>query len=199
MDFPTAIAPVAKLLPGLDWHVAQSYGFGRTQATGAAGTLSADEIAALYLYTCESAFYRQINATLRNPDRTRIVPYIPYLRLLFSAVWRLPAHEEPLWRGVSLDLRSQYPLGRTVTWWGVSSCTSKLSVAQGFLGHRGKRTLFEVRPVRAVGIRSFSAFNGEEEFILAPGTQLEVTDVRAERGGLYTVKLNELAEQRLVA
>lgn len=114
-------------------------------------------------------------------------------------VSRLPVRTEPLWRGVSLDMRAQYPLGRTVTWWGVSSCTSRLSVAKAFLGHRGKRTLFEVSPARAVGIRSFSAFTGEEESILAPGTQLKVTDVKTERGGLCTVKLTELAEQSLVA
>ncbi|MEV8635715.1 ADP-ribosyltransferase domain-containing protein [Streptosporangium sp. NPDC051023] len=199
MDFREAVAPVAALLSGLDRHVEQSHRFGEQQVGAAVGALSADEVAALYLYTCESAFYRQINATLRNPDRSQIVPYLPYLRLLFAAVSRLPARKEPLWRGVSLDLRAQYPLGRTVTWWGVSSCTSKLSVAQAFLGRRGKRTLFEVLPARAVGIRSFSAFTGEEEFILAPGTQLEVTDVKVERGGLYTVKLTELAEQRQVA
>ncbi|WP_344897214.1 ADP-ribosyltransferase domain-containing protein [Nonomuraea antimicrobica] len=198
MDFREAVSPVAGLLSGLDWHLEQSYRFGEKQVGGSDG-LSTDEIAALYLYTCESAFYRQINATLRNPDRTRIVPYLPYLRLLFSAVSRLPARTAPLWRGVSLDLRTQYPLGRTVTWWGVSSCTSKLGVAQAFLGRRGKRTLFEVHPVRAVGIRSFSAFTGEEEYILAPGTQLKVTDVRAERGGLCTVTLTELPEQKLVA
>lgn len=199
MDFREAVAPVAKLLSGLDWHVQRSHQFGEKQVVGAAGGLSADEVAALYLYTCESAFYRQINATLRNPDRTRIVPYLPYLRLLFSAVSRLPARKESLWRGVSLDLRAQYPLGRTVTWWGVSSCTSELSVAKAFLGSRGKRTLFEVLPERAVGIRRFSAFTGEEEFILTPGTQLKVTNVKAERGGLCTVQLTELAEQHLVA
>ena len=199
MDFREAVAPVAKRLSGLDWHVEQSHQFGMRQVDGGADGLSADEVAAVYLYTCESAFYRQINATLRNPDRTQILPYLPYLRLLFSAVSRLPVRREPLWRGVALDLRAQYPLGQTVTWWGVSSCTSKLSVAQAFLGHRGKRTLFEVSPARAVGIRSFSAFTGEEEFILAPGTQLKVTEVKAERGGLCTVRLTELAEQRMVA
>ncbi|MEV4517581.1 ADP-ribosyltransferase domain-containing protein [Dactylosporangium sp. NPDC049525] len=201
MDFREAVAPAAKLLSGLDWHVEQSHQFGTGRAAGTdaeTGGLSADEVAALYLYTCESAFYRQINASLRSPDRTRIVPYLPYLRLLFSAVSRLPARREPLWRGVSLDLRSQYPAGQTVTWWGVSSCTSKLSVAEAFLGRRGKRTLFEVHPVRAVGIRRFSAFTGEEEFILTPGTQLEVTDVKTERGGLCTVRLTELAEQHQV-
>ncbi|GAA4250644.1 ADP-ribosyltransferase domain-containing protein [Dactylosporangium darangshiense] len=199
MDFREAVAPAAELMSGLHRHIEVSHDFGCKQAGDATADLSADEVAALYLYTCESAFYRQINATLRNPDRARIVPFLPYLRLLFSAVSRLPARTEPLWRGVSLDLRSQYPMGQTVTWWGVSSCTSKVGVARAFMGGRGKRTLFEVTPVRAVGIRRFSAFTGEEEFILAPGTQLKVTSVVAERGGLCTVKLTELGEQRMVA
>ncbi|MGW3227163.1 ADP-ribosyltransferase domain-containing protein [Kitasatospora sp. NPDC001095] len=197
--FREAVSPVAELLRGLDRHVSLSHDFGKRRADEGATGLSADEIAALYLYTCESAFYREINAVLRSPDRSRLVPYLPYLRLLFAAVSRLPVRTAPLWRGVSLDLRRQYPLGRTVTWWGVSSCTSKLGVAQSFLGSRGKRTLFEVRPVRAAGIQNFSAFTGEEEFILLPGTQLEVTDVRVERGGLCTVTLTELEEAPLVS
>ena len=208
MGFRDAVGPVSGLLSGLDRHVTLSHEFGKRRADETSGTggtsgtadgLSADAIAALYLYTCESAFYREINAVLRSPDRTRVVPYLPYLRLLFSAVAQLPARTEPLWRGVALDLRAQYPLGRTVTWWGVSSCTSKPGVARAFLGSRGRRTLFEVRPLRATGIQNFSAFTGEEEFILLPGTQLEVTDVRAERGGLCTVTLTELAEQALVS
>ncbi|MFJ1704976.1 ADP-ribosyltransferase domain-containing protein [Kitasatospora sp. NPDC088346] len=199
MGFRDAVGPVAELLSGLDRHVTLSHEFGRRRADEAVSGLSADAIAALYLYTCESAFYREINAILRSPDRSRLVPYLPYLRLLFAAVSQLPARTEPLWRGVALDLRAQYPLGRTVTWWGVSSCTSKPGVARSFLGSRGKRTLFEVRPLRATGIQNFSAFTGEEEFILLPGTQLEVTDVRSERGGLCTVTLTELAEQSLVS
>ncbi|WP_327314784.1 ADP-ribosyltransferase domain-containing protein [Streptomyces sp. NBC_01235] len=199
MDFRDAVSPVAALLSGLDRHVQRSHEFGKRRVDEVAGDLSADAIAALYLYTCESAFYREINAILRAPDRTKVVPYLPYLRLLFSAVSQLPARTESLWRGVSLDMRAQYPLGRTVTWWGVSSCTSKFSVARAFLGSRGKRTLFEVQPRRAVGIRSFSAFTDEEEFILLPGTQLEVVDVKTERGGLCTVKLAESEEQPLVS
>ncbi|MEU9375370.1 ADP-ribosyltransferase domain-containing protein [Streptomyces sp. NPDC048255] len=195
MDFQDAVGPVADLLSDLGRHVRLSHEFGKRRADGAPGSLSADAIAALYLYTCESAFYREINAVLRSPDRAELVPYLPYLRLMFSAVSQLPARTEPLWRGVALDLRAQYPLGRTVTWWGVSSCTSAPGVARAFLGSRGKRTLFEVVPARAVGIRDFSAFTGEEEFILAPGTQLKVTEVKAGRGGLCTVKLTELEEQ----
>ncbi|MFE2142252.1 ADP-ribosyltransferase domain-containing protein [Streptomyces sp. NPDC059456] len=199
MDFQDAAAPVAAVLSGLGGHIERSREFGKRRADETAGRLSADAIAALYLYTCESAFYREINAVLRSPDRTKVAPYLPYLRLLFSAVSALPAQTRPLWRGVSLDLRAQYPLGRTVTWWGVSSCTSELNVARSFLGSRGKRTLFEVTPARAVGIRRFSAFTGEEEYILAPGTQLKVTDVKAERGGLCTIRLTEEEAAPLVS
>ncbi|MEV7725399.1 ADP-ribosyltransferase domain-containing protein [Streptomyces sp. NPDC087917] len=199
MDFRDAVAPVAETLAGLAGHIDRSRDFGRRRADGVVGGPSADAVSALYLYTCESAFYREINAVLRSPDRTRITPYLPYLRLLFSAISELPAHTQPLWRGVSLDLRAQYPVGRTVTWWGVSSCTSERSVARSFLGSRGKRTLFEVTPAQAVGIRNFSAFTGEEEYVLAPGTQLKVTDVRSERGGLSTVSLTEVDATPLVS
>ncbi|GAA0931350.1 ADP-ribosyltransferase domain-containing protein [Streptomyces thermoalcalitolerans] len=200
MDFQDAIAPVAKVLPGLKGHIERSHEFGKMRADEPEGAgLSAEAIAALYLYTCESAFYRELNAVLRSPDRSRLVPYLPYLRLLFAAVSQLPTRTEPLWRGVPLDLRSQYPLGKTVTWWGVSSCTSEPNVARAFLGSRGKRTLFEVVPSRAVGIRSFSAFTGEEEFILLPGTQLKVTEVKAGRGGLCTVRLTEVDGEPLVS
>ncbi|MFF7295814.1 ADP-ribosyltransferase domain-containing protein [Streptomyces sp. NPDC008265] len=207
MGFREAVGPVADVLARLDRHIELSHAFGERRAGAGSGSgsgsgsggLSADAIAALHLYTCESAFYREINAVLRSPDRSRLRPYLPYLRLLFSATAQLPARTEPLWRGVALDLRSQYPLGRTVTWWGVSSCTSEPGVARAFLGSRGKRTLFEVTPVRAVGIRAFSAFTGEEEYILPPGTQLKVTGVTTARGGLSTVRLTELEEQTLVS
>ncbi|MFF8510197.1 ADP-ribosyltransferase domain-containing protein [Streptomyces sp. NPDC015492] len=207
MDFRTAVEPVSRVLARLDRHIERSSTFGEARiaeaeaagAGAAAEGLSADAIAALHLYTCESAFYREINAVLRSPDRQRLVPYLPYLRLLFSAVEALPAQTRPLWRGVALDLRSQYPQGQTVTWWGVSSCTSELGVAKAFLGSRGRRTLFEVTPARAVAIRRFSAFTGEEEYILAPGTRLKVTEVTSERGGLCTVRLTELEGQGLVS
>ncbi|XUM03148.1 hypothetical protein ACQ86F_06650 [Streptomyces venezuelae ATCC 10712] len=54
-------------------------------------------------------------------------------------------------------------------------------------------------PARAVGIRRYSAFTGEEEYILTPGTQLKVTEVTTERGGLSTVRLMELEGQGLVS
>jgi hypothetical protein len=56
-----------------------------------------------------------------------------------------------------------------------------------------------VTPAQAEGIRRYTAFTGEDEYLLAPGARLRVTDVTAEPGGLCTVQLEELAGERLVS
>jgi len=198
MNFGEALSPVVKLLKGLKADVEEALEFAGDKKAKAGG-LTKDEIAAVYLYTTESPFYRSLNAALRHPDRSRVTPYFPYLRLLLSGLAKQKSYDKFIYRGVAADLRAQYPVGSTVTWWGVSSCTSKLSVAQAFLGGKGKRTLFEIVPVQAVGIKSYSAFTGEEEYLLSPGTQLKVIDVTTDKDGLCTVRLEEIAGACLVS
>lgn len=75
----------------------------------------------------------------------------------------------------------------------------KVEVAKGFLGMKGRRMLFEVVSKSAVSIKPLSAFTGEEELVLAPGTRLKVAKVTTEPDGLTLVRLEEIDEQRLVA
>jgi hypothetical protein len=89
--------------------------------------------------------------------------------------------------------------GAVVTWWGVSSCTSERRVAEGFMGNSGVRILFEIDAHRAGPIKQFSAFQGEEEYLLAPGTQLLVSSVKHDGGGLVRIHLTESLEKRLVS
>ena len=194
-----ACAPLIALYPSLKLIVAKSLEFGqKAKEKGTAASLSAEDVAALFLYTTESPVYRQLNAALRDPDRKKIDPWRGYLRLVFEAFDALPSIAGSLYRGVSKDLRADYGKGRVVTWWGVSSCTPKLAVARGFLGQKGKRMLFVVEPSTARSIKVFSAFSGEEELILLPGTQLDVVGVDEDKDGLCTVTLRERAG-RLVA
>jgi len=168
------------------------------------------QIAALYLYTMESAFYRQLNAAMRNEDRSKAQPFFSYLKLLFSSLEALAAGakkpvgffgeaaSQELFRGVHLDLAADHAVGEEVVWWGASSCTPKMSVAKGFLGSSGARTLFTVRNSSAVPIKEYSAFRGEEEWLLAPGTRLRVESVEKKNGGLIEVKLGELPPPRAI-
>jgi hypothetical protein len=199
-----ATAPLVARFPALAFYVDHGRAFAAKAralppAAGAAATLSDHEIASLFLYTTESILYKQINQTLRDPDRAKAPPWWPFLRLFLSAIAKLPPHSGSLWRGVAKDLRHEYPVGRIVTWWGISSCTADPRVARAFLGARGRRMLFEVVPRTAVSIKAFSAFQGEDEYVLAPGTRLEVAEVRNEPSGLSVVRLVELEGERLVS
>jgi len=184
---------VLTLIPGLAGYVKTAL----EKVTVSEG-LSKDEAAAVYLYTMESRFYKDINANLREVNRAKIQPFFPYLRLLLSAFQKLAPKPADLWRGVKLDLKKMYPLKETVVWWGISSCTPKRGVAEGFMGTSGTRTLFRIMPKCAISIMSFSAFKGEEEFILPPGTQLHVDSLVTDSSGLTTIVLRELITDKLV-
>eukprot|EP00913_Durusdinium_trenchii_P012545 g11780.t1 len=81
------------------------------------------------MFKCECFMTR---SALRDEDRDQAGSYFPYLRMLFEACARLPIREVTLWRGVGVDLYEQYKVGSTITWWGVSSCTSDKAVAHNF-------------------------------------------------------------------
>merc|ERR1719161_1536502 len=129
---------------------------------------------AIMLYT-SNAIYRELNAVLRSEDRKKIQKYFKYLRLLLEALERLPQQKRDLWRGVGVDLFDQYTEGSTVTWWGVSSCTSDVKVARNFMkGCGGKCTLLTIKSKTAADISSITFFGNEKENLLAPGTKLKV-------------------------
>ena len=161
------------------------------------GALSLDEAAAVHMYT-GNALYARLNEALRHPNRGLVARYVPYLRLLLAALARLLAARAPLFRGIRKDLAAAYPEGATVTWWSVSSCTPDVAVAKGFGGGQKGGTLFRVQ-AEAVPIMGLSAFKGEEEYVLAPGTQLKVVKVDRDPAGAVVISLEEQPGPRLVS
>ena len=141
--------------------------------------LTQDESAAIRLYSMEWAptslsLYIQLNRALRAVNRHGLIPWFPYLKLLLTALFKLPPLTTTVWRGVRGDLSSQYETGQTITWWGVSSCTSSVSVMDGFIGNSGSTTLFSIDAKNARSIRHHSMFAMEDEILLLPGTYLHV-------------------------
>ncbi len=105
-----------------------------------------DEIAALHLYTQESPLYPILNARLRDRNRERIRPLIPLVKLLLTALYKLPAISgTTVYRGVKRTLKALFlPTEQTKFWWAFSSTTTSLAVLQSeqFLGKTGERTMF---------------------------------------------------------
>lgn len=144
--------------------------------------LTEDEAASIFLYTTEwqprdQCLYVALNSVLRSKNRNKLIaPWLPYMKLLLTAVFKLPSCSMTVWRGVRRDLRKEYEVGKTYTWWGFSSCTESLSVLKSniFFGQEGQRTMFSIECFNGKKIRGYSSFENEDEILLLPGSQFLV-------------------------
>merc|ERR1719247_3515648 len=146
----------------------------RTVVPGAED-MTKDQAAAVMLYTKETCLYPRLNAALRKHDMRSLEPFLPFMKLLLSALYQLPLTHVRTYRGVKLDLFETYNLlvDKVWCWWSFSSTTRNRDVLDTplFLGTEGKRTLFCINAV-GVDIAPFSAMAHEEEVLLLPGLPL---------------------------
>jgi len=160
--------------------------------------LTIDESASIMLYSMgwkplDKCLYVALNATLRSPDRDKLEPWFLYLKLFLTALSRLPSSPQQIYRGVKLDLSAQYQTGKTVVWWGFSSCTNSINVLQSelFLGKTGIRTMFNIDCHPGKDIRQHSYFSKEEEILLLAATQFKVIGCLDVGNGLHAIQLKE--------
>mmetsp|Transcript_93783 Transcript_93783/g.148082 ORF Transcript_93783/g.148082 Transcript_93783/m.148082 type:complete len:469 (+) Transcript_93783:75-1481(+) len=164
----------------------------KKQAGKPKSKMGPEHYGAIHLYT-SNAIYATINKILREENRAKITKYFKYLRLFFDAAGKLPQQKRKLWRGISADLKSntQYEKGKTVTWWSISSCTTSKAVADGFAGGCGGGcTVFTVNSKTAFDVDALSAFQGEKESILCPGTTFKVLS-KVVKGGVTYIEMDE--------
>jgi hypothetical protein len=162
--------------------------------------LTFDESAAIRLYTVEwekphASLYLMLNSTLKKLDRQALRPYLKYLKLLLTALVKVPcAPSQTVWRGVHKGLSKDFPPGTPVTWWSFSSCTTSLIVLQNnmYLGNVGERTLFSVEAINGRKIRAHSHFDYEDEILLLPGTYMEVQSQLSPASDLHIIHLKQI-------
>ena len=161
--------------------------------------LTIDESAAIRLYTMEwegshRSLYSMLNHTLKKGTREELRPYHKYLKLLLTALVKLPC-EEPLavWRGVTKDMSADFPPGTPVTWWSFTSCTHSLPVLENniYLGTAGARTLFSVEAINGRVVRNHSSFATEDEILLLPGTHMIVQSQFSPAPDLHVIHLKQ--------
>ncbi|CAF0986732.1 unnamed protein product [Didymodactylos carnosus] len=159
--------------------------------------LTQDESAALYLYTMEmsdeQSFYHILNQTLRDENRSALKPWFPYLKLLDTAVNKLPSTKTVVWRGVGRNVSDSFQKNQTVTWWSVSSCSESVNIVKQFLSNSSQSTLFNIECIDGKKISLYTCYPEENEILLMPGTTLKVvSDPLHHHGGLHIVHLKEI-------
>ena len=189
-----AIEPLHSILPGIQSKVWVAKQNCDTPEDG----LSPDESASIYLYSMEWApqdkcLYSVLNVTLRDKNRQNLKPWFSYLKLVLTALGRLPSVRTTIYRGVKLDLINDYPEGKTFVWWGFSSCTASLKVLQSeqFLGKTGVRTMFAINCNSGKNIKKHSYFETEDEILLPAARQFKVIGCLDQGNGLHMIQLEE--------
>jgi hypothetical protein len=163
-----------------------------------ANSLSIDESASIILYSMkwepqEQCLYHVLNQTLRSEQRKKLKPWFLYLKLILTALSRLPSSRQVVFRGIKCDMRKDYPEGETIYWWGFSSCTTTMEILQNeqFLGSSGARTMFMIECFSGKNIRQHSDFQNEDEILLLPGRQFKVISCLQQGKDLYLIDLKE--------
>ncbi|CAF1095310.1 unnamed protein product [Adineta steineri] len=164
-----------------------------------ANGLDQNESASIFLYTMEwepqeECLYYVLNKTLRTENRQKLRPWYSYLKLVLTALQKLPAEKQTIWRGVTLDLSQQYEVGKCYVWWAFSSCTRSLAILESeqFLGKHGSRTLFSIECRNGKKIRSHSYIDVEDEILLLPATQFEVISKLNPSSDLHIIHLKQV-------
>jgi hypothetical protein len=189
-----AVKPLVKIVP----KVERNAYFVKENCQEPEDGLTSDESASIMLYTYESmpqehSLYVILNATLRLEQRQELKPWFLYLRLILTALTRLPSRPRFVNRGVREDLRKQYPIGKPIVWWGFSSCTSSIGVleCESFFGKTGTRTLFQIECHSGKDVKKHSFIQKEEEILLLPARQFMVTSCLDSGNGLHIIQLQE--------
>ena len=157
--------------------------------------LTLDEATVLNLYTREwsDGLYQSLNRILRTRKRENIKPYFPILKLMLTAIEKLPKFDGTVNRGVKLSIGDYYRKGKSVVWWGFSSCTTSVEVLGNdmFLGAGGNRTLFQIKVQSGVDIKKYSNIKNEDEILLPLASQLKV-DASVDLGnGLVLIQMTQ--------
>jgi hypothetical protein len=168
--------------------------------------LTIDESAAIRLYTMEwdgphRSLYSMLNRTLKKADRQELRPYFKYMKLLLTALVKLPCvPQTTVWRGVTKDVSAEFSPGTQVTWWAFSSCTNELTVLESnmYLGTSGNRTLFSVETINGRIVRAHSHFQTEDEILLLPGTHMVVQSQFSPANDLHVIHMKQVKPDEML-
>ena len=207
-----AVMPLRKIVPGVRELAAAALAFAANKLlleVDAHG-LTEDEVAAINLLTLNSPFRHTLDAMMRANDNEDVAPFFPYLRLVLSALMKLPDHTGSVFcvmEGGRGDSEHDYEVGTEFYWPHVArGHTALLHAAEGMLSGGASRrsrsrsppTLFCVEGGTARDVRAYSSLYANEEIIvLLPGAQFSVQShvamAHVAPAGLTLITVRELS------
>jgi hypothetical protein len=140
---------------------------------------------------------------MRSEDREQLKPWFLYLKLILTALSRLPSIRLTIYRSLKLDKKIEYEKyqeGKDIIWWAFSSCTTNKNISQKehFLTPSGTRTLFIIECFNGKDIGPHSYNKNDQEVLLLPATQFAVVRCDRRRDDLHKIYMKEVEPQSVL-
>ena len=158
------------------------------------GGLHEDQAAAIYLYTMQlspKSVYSTMNCHLRTNDLTTAKVWFPYMKLLYTAVSKLPSFSGSVWRGVRRDLAKHYRKNAVIHWSWFTSSTKSITATKNFISENCQGTIFMIECRDGKLLKEYSVYPDEDEVLLLPGITLVVVDDALNLNGMNVIHLKQ--------
>jgi hypothetical protein len=191
----SSVEPLQNIIPNLSLTVRVAKYKIKRPADG----LTIDESAAIQIYeTAGSGLYQRLrvilNRALITQDRHQIQPYLYYLKLLFTALWKLPSFQGTVWHEVKVDVSNEYQKGKKGIWQEITSTKvdSRRLHSIGLFGQSNHKTMFSIQCESGKSTKRHAYSPMDEEILLLPGFQYEVLDIQQLNVEFHIITLKEI-------
>ena len=185
-----AVEPLISILPSIQTYVY----IVKQKCLKPADGLTSDQSASIMLCSMRWEPHDQclsvvLNSILQSTDRQQLKPWFLYLKLLLTALSRLPSIHRIAYRGNKSDVSPNYPKDKTIIWWEFSLCTTSIDLLRS---EKNLQTIFTIECNSSKDI-SKHLFNPTMNMILfLPATQFQVIECVKQKSNLHWIQLKEI-------
>ena len=163
-----------------------------------------DELAAIYLYTdnCEGqSLHDALNRALQSGDPATIKPWLNFLKLLYSALDKVPSMKSTVWRGLPISLAEQLKENEEIVCCGITSCSTSADVIRTIADPNS--ILCSIKPLNGKNIHEYSSLAADYEVLLLPNTRLMVKtkqlDMPKDKSIIYLEEISDITEEPMAS
>lgn len=190
-----AVEPLIPHLPSIQTYVRQA----KDKCLHPAHHLTCDQSASIMLCTMrwqpiEQCLSYVLNKILRSTDREKLKPWFSYLKLLFTALDRIPSFHRTVYRGIQSNVSRQYVKDQTIIWWDFSLCTTTIDrlYSEKYLNRKHSRTILTIECYSSKDISQHTYDPSMEFILLLPATQLRVIRCVQQKPNIHWIRLTEI-------
>lgn len=190
-----ALEPLKSILPSIQQYARLA----KEKCSNPADGLTCDQSAAIMLLTMRWKPWNQclsivLNETLNSFDQTKIHLWFLYLKLVITALIRLPSQKRTIYRGIQSKVHRQYPKGKNIFWWDFALCTQSLELLQSdrYLNPKQTRTIITLDSYSSKDISRHSFFPTTDMVLLLPGCQFQMIETHKRKHQYYSIQLKEV-------